>query len=47
VYDRIAESVKMEGRIVQKRQKGSDIRFQILPSKKETKNLQESDAAQM
>jgi hypothetical protein len=46
VYDAIAESVKMEGRIVQKRQKGSDIRFQILPPKKETKNLEESDAVQ-
>jgi hypothetical protein len=31
----IAEGVKTEGRIVQKRQKGSDLRFQILPPKEE------------
>lgn len=37
VYDTIAESLKAEGRIVQKRQKGGDLRFQILPLKEETK----------
>jgi hypothetical protein len=37
VYDTIAESLKTEGRIVQKRQKGGDLRFQIVPSKEETK----------
>jgi hypothetical protein len=31
----IAESVKTEGRIVQKRQKGGDLRFQILPLKEQ------------
>jgi hypothetical protein len=35
VYDMIAESLKTEGRIVQKRQKGGDLRFQILPPKEE------------
>ena len=37
MYDTIAESLKAEGRIVQKRQKGGDLRFQILPVKEETK----------
>ncbi|PNF39715.1 hypothetical protein B7P43_G05645 [Cryptotermes secundus] len=37
VYDMIAESMKTEGRIVQKRQKGGDLRFQILPLKEEKK----------
>ncbi|XP_069679078.1 translation initiation factor IF-3 [Periplaneta americana] len=51
VCDGIVESVKTEGRIVQKRQKGSDIRFQILPPKKEKAEKdqdseQESSSAQ-
>ena len=37
MYDTIAESLKAEGRIVQKRQEGGDLRFQILPVKEETK----------
>lgn len=37
MYDMIAESMKTEGRIVQKRQKGGDLRFQILPLKEEKK----------
>ena len=37
MYDAIAASLKAEGRIVQKRQKGGDLRFQVLPPKEETK----------
>lgn len=37
IYDEIATHLKNEGRIVQKRFKGSDLKFQILPPKKETK----------
>nr|CAD7456743.1 unnamed protein product [Timema tahoe] len=33
IFDQISEAMKNEGRIVQKRQKGGDIRFQILPPK--------------
>nr|CAD7199507.1 unnamed protein product [Timema douglasi] len=33
ISDQISEAMKNEGRIVQKRQKGGDIRFQILPPK--------------
>jgi hypothetical protein len=41
VYDTIAESLKAEGRIVQKRQKGGDLKFQVLPLKEETKESSE------
>ncbi|KAJ9592053.1 hypothetical protein L9F63_001432 [Diploptera punctata] len=34
VYKKIEENIKADGRIVQKRVKGNDIRFQILPPKK-------------
>ncbi|XP_063223489.1 translation initiation factor IF-3 [Bacillus rossius redtenbacheri] len=38
VYESLVKGIKTEGRIVQKRLKGSEIRFQVLPPKLDTKN---------
>ncbi|XP_049810229.1 translation initiation factor IF-3, mitochondrial isoform X3 [Schistocerca nitens] len=37
IYDEITAHLKNEGRVIQKRFKGNDLKFQILPLKKETK----------
>lgn len=35
VYTKLEENLKSRGRFLQKRQKGSDLKFQILPPKRD------------
>lgn len=35
VYTKLEENLKSQGRFLQKRQKGSDLKFQILPPKRD------------